>query len=164
MKAKSEIRKEIKEKLRNQNEADRKKKSLTIKKKLFALPEFSEANVIMLYVSTEHEVDTRDMIDDALAAGKTVAVPYVIGKEKGMIPSAIKDRKKDLSEGPYGIYQPPEGSLAPVSGSEIDLVVVPGVAFTEEGTRLGRGGVSRGISRRSGWSLTTWTTSPVGAD
>jgi len=139
-KAKSAIRKEIIQRLKKQGEAERRKKSLAIKERLFVLTEFKKAKVVMFYVSTEHEVDTRDMIDDALGAGKTVAVPYVMGKEKGMIPSAIKDRERDLSKGPYGIYQPREETLAPVSGSEIDLVVVPGAAFTEDGTRLGRGG------------------------
>lgn len=139
MKTKSEIRKEIKERLKNQNEAERRKNSLVIKKKLFNLPEFKKANVVMFYVSTEFEVDTRDMIDDALATGKVTAVPYVIAEEKRMTPSLIKD-KKVLVKGPYGIYQPREDSYIPVTSSEIDLVVVPGVAFTRDGARLGRGG------------------------
>ena len=140
MKTKEEVRKDITRKLLTQTEAERKKKSLAIKMKLFNLPEFKNAKVVMLYVSTEFEVGTDEMIDDALLMGKKVAVPYVIENERRMKPSFIKDRKKDLAPGPYGIYQPGADSPAPISDSEIDLVVVPGVAFTGCGKRLGRGG------------------------
>lgn len=139
-KTKSEIRKEIKEKLNRQTEAERKQKSLAIKEKFFKLTEFKKAKTIMFYVSTEFEVDTKDMIDDALAMGKRIAVPYTIEDEKKMAPSLIKDRVKDLAEGPYGIYQPRGDSYAQLEPSKIELVAVPGLAFTKEGIRLGRGG------------------------
>jgi len=140
VKTKSEIRKEIKEKLRGQTEAERKQKSLIIKERFFKLTEFKKAKTIMLYVSTEFEVDTKGMIDDALAMGKEIAVPYVIEDEKRMVPSLIKDRVKDLAEGPYGIYQPLKSSYKQLDPSRIELVAVPGLAFTREGVRLGRGG------------------------
>ena len=57
-----------------------------------------------------------------------------------MTPSVINDRAKDLVTGHYGLYQPSKDSYTPISPAEIDLVVVPGVAFTEHGVRLGRGG------------------------
>ena len=138
MKTKSEIRKEIKEKLNRQTEAERKQKSIAIKEQFFKLTEFKKAKIIMFYVSTEFEVDTKGMIDDALAMGKEVAVPYTIEDEKRMVPSLIKDRIKDLAKGPYGIYQPLKSSYAQLEPSQIELVAVPGLAFTKEGTRLGR--------------------------
>jgi len=140
VKTKSEIRKEIREKLNRQTEAERKQKSLAIKERFFKLTEFKKAKIIMLYVSTEFEVDTKGMIDDALTMGKRIAVPYIIGNEKKMVPSLIKDRLKDLAEGPYGIYQPRGDSYVQLEPSKIELVAVPGLAFTKEGIRLGRGG------------------------
>jgi 5-formyltetrahydrofolate cyclo-ligase len=139
MKTKRELRKEIKERLRQQNDIERNRKSLVIKKKLFSLPEFAKATIIMMYVSCDWEVNTETMIDDALKIGKKVAVPYVLDTERRMVPSLLHDRIKDLVPGPYGIYQPQEDSYTPVAPHAIDLVVVPGVAFTEEGKRLGRG-------------------------
>jgi len=139
MKSKKEIRKEIKENLKKQKISTRIEKSLLIKEKLFALSEFKKANTIMLYTSTDFEVDTNSIIDEALKAGKRVAVPYVLKEGKRMVPSLIKNRTSDLSPGPYGIYQPTEKSFMECPCSEIDLVVVPGIAFTKGGARLGRG-------------------------
>jgi len=140
MKTKQDIRKETVKKLEAQNKLEKNEKSLLIKEKLFALPEFKKAKIIMFYVSTEFEVDTRDMIDDALAMGKKVAVPCVFENEKGkMTSSLIKNRVEDLVKGPYEIYQPSKEAYTQLSSSEIELVVVPGVAFTKDGVRLGRG-------------------------
>jgi 5-formyltetrahydrofolate cyclo-ligase len=139
MKTKKELRKEIKNRLRQQTEIERNKKSLAIKKKLFSLPEFKRATIVMMYVSCDWEVNTETMIDDALKIGKKIAVPYVLSKEKRMVPALLRDRMKDLTKGPYGIPQPSKDSYAPVAPQAIDLVVVPGVAFTEGGKRLGRG-------------------------
>jgi len=140
MKTKQNVRKEITKKLEAQNKLEKDEKSLLIKEKLFALPEFKGAKIIMFYVSTEFEVDTRGMIDDALAMGKKVAVPYVFENGKGkMVSSLIKSRTENLVKGPYGIYQPGKGAYTQLSSSEIDLVIVPGVAFTKDGVRLGRG-------------------------
>ena len=139
MKTKEELRKEIRVKLESQSEAAREKKSSLIKEKLFRTQEFKKAKTIMFYVSTNFEVDTKEMINNALKNGKNVAVPYVLREEKKIVPSLIKDPENDLVKGPYGIHHPHKESYKPIPISRIDLVIVPGLAFTEEGRRLGRG-------------------------
>jgi 5-formyltetrahydrofolate cyclo-ligase len=139
MKTKSEIRKEIINKLEKQSPDERRRKSLLIKNRLFSLDEFKKANLVMFYVSTEFEVDTKDMIDDALKMGKQVAAPYVLMKEKKMLPLLIKNRVTDLKKGCYGISEPDPSLHPQVRPEAIDLVIVPGLAFTEDGMRLGRG-------------------------
>ena len=94
----------------------------------------------MLYVSDRWEVTTQAMIDDARESGKKVAIPYVVTHERRMEPSLLGDRVNDLTPGPYGIYQQRKDAHVPVSPGAIDVVVVPGVAFTDSGDRLGRGG------------------------
>lgn len=122
-----------------QSEKERRQKSLLIKEELFSLEEFKRAKVVMFYVSTDGEVETASMIDKALEMGKKVVIPLILTKEKKLVASQILDRTKELKPGPYGILQPIASYLRPTSLKDIDLVVVPGIAFDKEGNRLGRG-------------------------
>lgn len=137
---KQEIREKILKKLKKQRKEQRKEKSLKIKKVLFSQPQFLEADTVMFYISKDGEVETQDMIIDALKMGKKVVVPVTLVKEKKIIPSQLKDFKKELGKGPYGIYQPKKEYIRKILPEDIDLAVVPGVAFDRSGNRLGRGG------------------------
>jgi 5-formyltetrahydrofolate cyclo-ligase len=137
---KNSIRKKIRIKLLAQREELRQKKSLRIKKKLFSQPEFLQADTVMFYIAKDGEVDTLGMIKDALTMGKKVVVPVTLVKEKKIIPCQLNDCGKELSMGPFGIYQPKKKFRREVLLNHIDLVVVPGVAFDRFGNRLGRGG------------------------
>ncbi|MDD5439716.1 MAG: 5-formyltetrahydrofolate cyclo-ligase [Candidatus Omnitrophica bacterium] len=132
------IRKEILNRLTKQDRDERKRKSGMIRDKLFSLPCFAEAHVVMFYVSREEEVDTHRMIKEALRIGKDVVVPYSVIETQEIIPSRLEN-EGDLEKGPYGIEQPRREALRPVPLEEIDVVIVPGVAFDEKNNRLGRG-------------------------
>lgn len=108
--------------------------------RLLALPEYREAKQIMSYVAFRHEVETRDIITRSLAMGKKVAVPLTVSREKKLIPSQVYDFPGDLAPGCWGILEPRPETLRPVDPSEIDLVLVPGLAFDRQGHRLGYGG------------------------
>ncbi len=136
---KSKIRKEIKQKVNKQDDAQRLRKSYLIKEKLFNLAEFKRARCIMFYIATDEEVETSFMIGAAQKIGKKIAVPTILVREKRMIASILKDLKTELAPGPYGILQPKREYLRPAPKSKIDLVVVPGLAFDRRGKRLGRG-------------------------
>lgn len=134
---KAEVRKEILEKLAEQDSKQKKESDRIIKEKLLSFPEFKKANAIAFYVSMENEVDTKALIDEALATGKKVVVPVIAGDDLEFY--SIADRLADLAEGPYGILQPDIDRTKPFIKKEIDLVIVPGVAFDKDGKRLGRG-------------------------
>jgi 5-formyltetrahydrofolate cyclo-ligase len=136
---KHKIRKEIKEKLNSHSELEKTRKSGIIKNRLFSGEEFKKANVVMFYVSLKDEVDTLDMIDEAVKTGKRVCVPVILKEEKRLIAGEIKDRKADLESRHFGIYEPRKGHVKEVPLEDIDLVVVPGIAFDKKGVRLGRG-------------------------
>jgi 5-formyltetrahydrofolate cyclo-ligase len=63
----------------------------------------------------------------------------ILKEEKRLIAGEIKDRAMDLERQHFGIYQPRQGHAREVPLHDIDLVVVPGVAFDKNNVRLGRG-------------------------
>ncbi len=137
--AKSLIRKEILTLLRNQKEEDRTEKSRLIMRKLFADPEFQCSKTVLFYASFDGEVETFEMMRQSQRLGKQIALPAIRLQEKMIIPYLINNLDEDLEEGPYGIRQPrPDRSVSAVI-EEIDLSVVPGVAFDKRNHRLGRG-------------------------
>lgn len=137
---KNKLRDKIKEKLQLQSKEERLRKSLEISKKLFYLKEFKEAKAVMFYVSKDGEVETRQMIMKALASGKKIVVPHINRRNKEMQACQIEDISRELCPGPYGIHQPREDFKKPLGLESIDMVIVPGVAFSQDGQRLGRGG------------------------
>lgn len=136
---KHKIRRHIKEKLDNHSELEKARKSGIIKNKLFKEKAFKEAKVVMFYVSLKDEVDTLSMIDEAIAAGKRVCVPVIIKEERRLMAGEIKNRMADLEKQHFGIYQPKDGRVKEVPLEDIDLIIVPGIAFDTNNMRLGRG-------------------------
>jgi 5-formyltetrahydrofolate cyclo-ligase len=138
--SKSEIRKEIFRARAALPGEEAAAKSGLIAKKLLALEEYRRAKVIMAYVDFRNEVRTDGLIRESLARGKAVAVPFTDTREKRLVPSLLLNYPEDLAPGTWGILEPAPGRLRPVEPAEIDLVVVPGVAFDPMGNRLGYGG------------------------
>ncbi len=94
----------------------------------------------MCYVAIDGEVETRPLLAQALADGKQVAVPVTRPRGRRLLAIQIQDPHRDLrKKGPYGIPEPVKISQREVSVKDLDLVIVPGVAFDRAGRRLGRG-------------------------
>ena len=102
-----------------------------------ALPEFASAQSVMIYLSMVEEVDTAHIALQAWAAGKRVLAPRVHLADHSMEAFEIHSLHERLVPGPYDILQPAEGNLWPPE--QIDLIVVPALAFSRHGGRLGRG-------------------------
>ncbi|MBU0568256.1 5-formyltetrahydrofolate cyclo-ligase [bacterium] len=109
-------------------------KSKKIKERLFSLPEFKKAKTILFYLSTPNEVGTLEMIKEAFKEGKEIAVPVVRGRN--LVISKLLDLAK-VKRGAFGILEPEEER--PLSPREIELAIIPGVAFDETCARLGQG-------------------------
>ena len=115
-------------------------KSLVILNKLFKRPEFQKALTVLFYAAFDGEVDTFEMMQRAQQLGKKIGLPCIVRKEKRMIPTVVESIEKDLVAGPYGVKQPRETSREKtLSPDELDLVIVPGLAFDRHNHRLGRG-------------------------
>lgn len=100
-------------------------------------PEYRQADVLMLFLSTPHEVDTSQLAIRAWADQKRVLAPRVTWDQRRMLPIEIQSLATGVEVGYMGIREPVEGMPVPVS--DIELVIVPGLAFDEQGNRLGRG-------------------------
>ena len=136
---KHKIRHHIRQKINSISELEKSEKSDIIKAKLFNEEEFKKARVVMFYVSLKDEVETLAMIDEAVKTGKRVCVPVILKEEKRLIAGEIKNRSEDLESQHFGIYQPKSGHVNEVPLENIDLIIVPGVAFDKNNVRLGRG-------------------------
>jgi 5-formyltetrahydrofolate cyclo-ligase len=114
--------------------------SKKIAERLFSLPEYRQAAVVMYFLNFGKEVDTLAMVPASLAHGKRVVAPKTVHHERRLLLSEIRDPALDLAPGRWGIPEPKPEMLRLVDAAEIDLVIVPGVAFDERGHRLGYGG------------------------
>ena len=118
--------------------------------RLFELEAYRRAETIFSYIGIGLEPDTAVIINNALKSGKKVAVPKITGR--GTMEAAFISSLEELSEGAFGLLEPPAGYTA-VELSETDVIILPASAFSRRLERLGRGGgyydrfllVSRGI-------------------
>ena len=110
--------------------------STSIRERLVALEEFQNAQSIGFYVSVGKEVFTHAMIKMALALNKQVLIPCV---EEDTISFSEIASLDDLVQDMHGIPVPVVKNQAIAEAGEIDLFVVPGIAFTEKGYRIGYG-------------------------
>jgi len=133
---KKQIRSKILLRLKTQKEEDRNRKSKLIKDKLFRTLEFLKAKIVMFYISFDGEVNTQDMIKEAHRLGKIVAVPVCKRPRVTLRPCILRNKGK-LKKGPYGICEPAVKEY--IKLEDLDLVIVPGIAFDKKGNRLGRG-------------------------
>jgi len=133
------IRKQSHENRRNQEQKD--ELSKIIVDKFMSLPEFAAAGTVLFYVDVRAEVRTRHALPAALATGKKIVVPWC--NEDGELELFLLDSMDELELGMYSILEPKAElrRLAEkvVRPEELDLIMVPGVAFDERGGRTGHG-------------------------
>ncbi len=107
---------------------------------LAELREYQAAGTVLFYVNMPQEVDTRHFLPIAWQQGKRIVIPYC---RNGRIELFRWERMEELEPSPFGVLEPkPElaqQSDRAIKPREIDLVVVPGVAFDPHGGRLGHG-------------------------
>jgi 5-formyltetrahydrofolate cyclo-ligase len=119
-------------------DAERTRLSAAVCARAAALPAIVAAHTLFVFASFRSEVDTAPLIDWALAQGRRLCLPRVLGP-RTMAAFRIADREADLVPGAWGIPEPREG-LPEVPPSEIDAIVVPGAVFDASCNRCGYGG------------------------
>ncbi|HWE02711.1 MAG TPA: 5-formyltetrahydrofolate cyclo-ligase [Tepidisphaeraceae bacterium] len=137
MKSKAAVRRELKALLGALSPADRHRKGVAACGHLIATPEFQSAHVVMLYLATPEEVDTAPLALKCWQAGKTVVVPKVSWDQRRMLPVEINSLQTGITTSEHHIREPIAGK--PIPTNLIDMVIVPGVGFSKNGYRIGRG-------------------------
>ena len=115
-------------------------KSNQIANRLKKFDKYQQSEKIMLYISTKYEVQTQNIIESAQKDNKKLYIPIIIKEKHDLIPSLVNDFNKELALGDLGIYQPKEEHTREIHPNMLDMVIIPGIGFTTNGNRLGRGG------------------------
>jgi len=110
-------------------------KDRRIAERLAAHASFRQAQTILLYAAKPGEVGTAALFEKAMKEGKRVALPKVKGR---LMEAREVKRWSELKRGAFGIPEPAARNRC-VKPGEIDLVVVPGIAFDRNGHRIGFG-------------------------
>jgi 5-formyltetrahydrofolate cyclo-ligase len=105
--------------------------------RLLALPEIASAHTVLAYAATPEEIDPAPAVEALRARGATIALPRVTGP--GRLTLHRVDPGTMLVPGPFGLLEPPRDSPT-VAPGEIDVAIVPGVAFDGACRRIGHGG------------------------
>ena len=128
---KEELRKQMKAVRKAEEAKDRKSEIVFLS--IINHPDYKEANTVALYNSMPDEVDTNDLIRYSLRNKEVVLLPKVVGDQIVFVRIHKGTRYKSAS------FQIQEPMSEEVYQGPIDLAVVPGIAFTSEGDRLGFG-------------------------
>lgn len=134
---KSEIRKQVRQRLATLDGMTRYARSLAACKHLTSQGEFTQAEVVMIFLSLPDEVETAALALSAWQMGKTVVVPKISWEHCRILPVEISSLETGMVTTRHGLSEPADGQPMPVN--MIDMLVVPGVAFDRHGHRLGRG-------------------------
>ena len=137
---KNELRRRIYDRRDRLTSGEITEKSTAIAANLYSMPVYEKSDTIMFFLSFRSEVETRPMVEQSIASGKRVLVPKSIPAARKLVPCRLLDWDKELAPGAYGIPEPREEAMRITDPREIELLLVPGVAFDEAGNRLGYGG------------------------
>lgn len=157
---KSELRKFMRIVVNSMSMTERRRQSDIVFAKLIKHPRYQSSSSISIYLSTDNEIDTEPILRHALeVSSKRCFIPVIrpvtgstdcdYNKQYStrmlMIELSSMNEFSRLPINHYGIKEPdlldvPPSKIAnPISGPKLDLALVPGVAFSSDGRRLGHG-------------------------
>ncbi len=129
---KTEIRRGMRERNRSMDEKGRQAAASRIFGRVENLELFRKAHTVALFSALKDEPATDDVLQ-RWALQRRIVLPRVEGEDMEF----YDYRPEQMAGGSFGIMEPQQGT--PCDPAEIDLIIVPGVAFTPSGCRLGRG-------------------------
>jgi len=135
---KARIREEVRKRLEKVSVQDRANAAVRVCELLASQLVWQKAASVLLYAPTPDELDIWCLGELALRQGKLLALPLYVPSNDCYGARQIEDLQQDLGVGRYGIREP-RSSCKTVTLKQLDLILVPGVAFDLRGRRLGRG-------------------------
>ncbi len=137
---KSRLRREIRAALGRITAEERKRAARSAQAQLLDVMERSQAAVVLAYLGDGLELDLDPTIEMILDRGGTVAVPVVLPDRGRMVPARITSLDPSAFDRDRYDLRSPRAPVETIDLDRLDVVLVPGVAFTTTGHRLGRGG------------------------
>lgn len=113
--------------------------SWKIAQALFKDPHWIEADCIGITISKPPEADTYQIIRRAWEEGKKVVIPKCLPEKRELVFRTLTHFNQ-LESVYYGLFEPIEEKTKEIPPNNINLLIVPGIAYTKEGYRLGFGG------------------------
>lgn len=115
--------------------------SQRILRRLTGMALYRKAQVVLGFMNFGSEWESAEWVKHALAEGKHVLLPRVNKANRQLDLYEIRDADEDVAPGAYGIREPLVDRCKPFEAlAEIDLILLPGIAFDRTGGRLGYGG------------------------
>ena len=137
MTEKAELRRKIRAWRRSLSPEEKQKLDMLLFENVFAHPWMQEADTILIYCSIPEEPNTQRIIDRLLSEGVPVALPVCL--ESGIMRFYLLHNRDELQTGNYYNIPEPMGRDEPIL-TEKTVCLVPALAFTAKGERLGQGG------------------------
>ena len=137
--SKKKLREEIKSIGSGIPQSQRAMESVALCKKIRQQRDWLYAESVLMYAPLTGEVDIWPLAQESIFFGRAVFLPR-FDAEKGVYQIVqVKDLEKDIKPGKFGVREPaPENPRSP--RKQLDLILVPGLGFSMDGGRLGRGG------------------------
>lgn len=137
--AKADLRKQVLARRDALSPATRAALSTRITQRLLQIDSLRAARTVAAYMSINSEFATDAFVEYVLAQGKTLVLPRVEQGTSRLTLHRVTDLQNDLEPGVWGIMEPRADSTTLVQLSMVDWMLVPGLAFTRQGDRLGYG-------------------------
>lgn len=136
--AKRELRRRIRDLLARQSPVDRNTGSQAACARLIQQPVWHSARQILSYAPLPEEVDVWPLAHQALADGKLLCLPRFDPMHGVYHAACVQHLTRDIQSGHRGIREPAQ-HCATIPINQLDLLLVPGVAYGLKGERIGRG-------------------------
>jgi len=135
---KSELRAKLREEVKRHSAEERAAASARICERLLEQEVWQRARSVLFYYPMPDEPDVHSLFSSALKAGKIAVLPRYSKVDGHYQACQVADLERDLQIGTFGIHEP--CPAAPIFDlKKLDLTLAPGIGFTLNGLRLGRG-------------------------
>jgi 5-formyltetrahydrofolate cyclo-ligase len=135
---KTELRSQIRAALKNFSPEKRRSDSEKLRAKLKEQSFFQSTATVLFFAPLPTEVNLWPLLEEGFAAGKIIALPRFDPAGQNYVACRIRNLQSEIVSGPFSIREPHQHCVE-IPPREIDLILIPGIAFDLRGNRLGRG-------------------------